>query len=436
MQTNEFLICINPRCRSVYPLSEVRYECARCGDLLEVTRDFIKLSRRSGKYWRDLFDDRLKIKSFPWNSGVWRYKEFILAAIPVRKIVSLGEGNTNLIHSPRLSKLWRCDHLYFKLEGENPTLSFKDRGMTAGVSFANSLPRIRAVACASTGDTSAAMAAYAAHAQRLQGIVFIPHNKISYEQLSQPMASGAVTLALDTDFDGCMKLVVPFCKSHGIYLLNSMNSIRIEGQKAIAFEILQQLNWKGPDWIILPVGNAGNISAVGKGLLELKKLGMISHLPRLAGIQIKQAAPLYHSFKNQFAPLKPVQAGKTVASAIRIGNPVSFKKAVSVLKALQGVVEQVSEQEVMDSKAIVEAAGISICPNSATAVAGFVRLLKRGLIKKKNRVVIISTAHALKFSQTTLAYHQGKLLDVRPKYKNPPIPCVATLSAIRKALGW
>jgi len=430
-----YLQCINAECGRRYPLFEIRYRCETCGELLEVRHDMDRLRLNGGDTWRDIFDSRLGSQKFPWGSGVWRFKELILPDLPADKIVSLYEGDTNLAKSRKLCKRYDVENLYFKLEGENPTLSFKDRGMTAGVSFANAVPGTRAVACASTGDTSAAMAAYAASAEALQGIVFLPENKISFEQLSQPISSGAVTLSLRTDFDGCMKLVVEYCDAHQVYLLNSMNSVRIEGQKAIGFEIIQQLSWQVPDWIVIPVGNAGNISALGKGLKEMYELGIIDRLPRIAGAQVDHANPVFESFRAGYTPLSPQTARPTVASAIQIGNPVSFKKAVAILEDLDGVVESASEQEVMDACAVVAAAGISICPNSATAVAAFAKLRDRDVIREDDTVVIVSTAHGLKFSNTVIRYHQDDLPGIDPAYRNSPRSVEPDLASIEEALA-
>jgi threonine synthase len=247
--------------------------------------------------------------------------------------------------------------------------------------------------------------------------------------LSQPISSGAITLGLDTDFDGCMKLVQELTEKHPIYLLNSMNSFRIEGQKAIGIEALHQLNWEVPDWIVIPVGNAGNVSALGKGLRELKELGIIDKLPRLAGVETENANPMYISYKEGWADLKPVTAKKTVASAIQIGNPVSFKKARRELKESNGVMEQASEQEIKDAKAIVDSTGIPICPNSATAMAGLKKLVDNGTIKKSDKVVAIMTAHGAKFSQAVIDYHKSNA-----KFANKPKSLAANLEAVEKAL--
>ncbi|HOK40307.1 MAG TPA: threonine synthase [bacterium] len=425
------LKCIN--CNAEYDAKRIIYSCEKCGDLLEVSHNLDLLKIHRAKDWRDIFDKRLGSQKFPFGSGVWRFFELILPDLPFDKIISLYEGDTNLAYSKKLNELYDAKYLHIKLEGENPTLSFKDRGMTAGVSWANFLG-VKAVACASTGDTSAAMAAYAANSN-MKGIVLMPENKVSFEQLSQPISYGALTLALKTDFDGCMKLVKELCKRNDIYLLNSMNSFRIEGQKAIMFELIQQLEWNVPDWVVVPVGNAGNISALGKALKEFYELGIITKIPRLAGIQIENANPLYNSYKNNWAELEPVKAKETFASAIRIGEPVSFKKAVSVLKWTNGVVEQVSEQELMDAMVEVDKCGISICPNSGTAVAGYKKLRAKNIIKKEDLVVIISTAHGLKFSQLKINYHQKKYKEILTDKANQPISLEPTIEAIEKIIN-
>jgi len=426
------LKCIE--CNKTYNIKEIRYTCD-CGSLLEVSNDLEYLKKLySSSQWKELFQNRWKTHEYPFLSGVWRYKELILPDMPLRSIVSKPEGNTNLYRNRKLSKFFNIENLYFKHEGENPTLSFKDRGMTAGVSWANYL-NVKAVACASTGDTSAAMAGYTAELENMKGIVFLPKDKISYEQLAQPIAYGCLTLALETDFDGCMKLVQEVCTKNNIYLLNSMNSFRIEGQKAIGMETLQQLDWKVPDWFVIPVGNAGNISALGKGLQELYALGIIDKLPKIAGIQVHGSEPFYLSYKQEFKEKITVTAQPTSASAIRIGNPVSYEKAKRVIDKFNGVVESVTEEELLNVKAVVDAAGISICPNSATAVAGMQKLYEKGIIKSTDTVVVILTAHGLKFSHTIIEYHQNKIPYVTSKYTNMPVNLPADYYKIKEFLN-
>jgi threonine synthase len=421
-------------CGREYPLEQIRYTCDACGDLLEVAHDLERLRREgSAADWRALFDSRLGAREGPQRSGVWRYRELILPDLPPGAIVTKPEGNTNLYRSPRLEEVSGSARVHLKHEGENPTLSFKDRGMTAGVSFARHLG-VRAVACASTGDTSAAMAAYAAQVDGLKGVVVLPAGKVSLEQLSQPVASGCLTLSLPTDFDGCIRLLREVCARRPIYLLNSVNSIRIEGQKSIGFEILQQLGWEPPGWIVVPVGNAGNISAIGKGLLELKTLGLIDRVPRLLGAQAAAAAPLAAAGREGFRRRVRVTARDTAASAIRIGDPVSYDKAVRVVRASNGAFEEASEQEIHDAKALVDATGIYICPNSATAVAAFLKARASGLIGRDESVVIVATAHGCKFSQATIDYHSGRLPGITPARANRIIEVEADIPAIERLL--
>ena len=388
--------CIS--CDNEYDIQEIRYRCD-CGELLEVLHD-LQSAIPNPQLWKEsLYSNMAKI-------AFSRYKSLLFPSIPDTALITLSEGDTpiyDVTHS-----FSQFNSLKLKHEGMNPTLSFKDRGMVSGVSWANHLG-CQNVICASTGDTSAAMAAYAGAAPNMKGIVLLPNGKISPEQLAQPISFGALTLGIETDFDGCMKLVQQLTEKHNIYLLNSMNSVRIEGQKAIGIETLHQLNWEVPDWFVIPVGNAGNISALGKGLRELYELSIIDKLPRLAGIQTEGASPLYESYKNGFSELVPQQAQPTKASAIQIGDPVSYKKAIRELKYFDGVVEIVSETELMDWKAQIDRLGISICPNSAVAVAGAMKLRDAGLIKQKEEVVVILTAHGSKFSNTSVNYHKNSV---------------------------
>ena len=432
ISTMSVLRCI--ACGRVESMAEIRYACDACGDRLEVVHDLDRLrSEHSPAAWRALFDGRLGARDGVHRSGVWRYHELILPDLPESAIVSMPEGNTNLYRSPALQAASGTADVRVKHEGENPTLSFKDRGMTSGVSFARHLG-VRAVACASTGDTSAAMAVYTAHVPGLVGLVVLPRGKVSLEQLSQPIAAGCRTLALDTDFDGCMRILREVAERQPIYLLNSINPLRIEGQKSIAFEIVQQLGWEPPDWVVVPVGNAGNISAIGKGLFEMHALGLIARVPRLLGVQAAAAAPLAEAARDGYRQRHRVVAGDTVASAIRIGDPVSYDKAVRVVRQSGGGFESVSEQEILDAKALVDASGVYICPNSATAVAGFLKARTASLIGANERVVIVATAHGCKFSQTTIDYHTGRLPGISPRRANRVIELEADARAVEKVI--
>ena len=424
------LECIS--CGKTYDTEETRYRCD-CGDLLQVVHDLDRIGYEFPDL-KELFEKRRSLFELPYRSGVWRYHELILPDLPRRKIVTKGEGNTTLYRVPAISKAFGVDKLYLKHEGENPTLSFKDRGMTAGVSWAHFL-KMKFVGCASTGDTSAAMAAYAAQVENMQGVVFLPHKKVSPEQLAQPISYGARTLSLDTDFDGCMKLVQRICQHYPLYLLNSMNSFRIEGQKAIGIEAIHQLEWKVPDWFVIPVGNAGNVSALGKGLQELFQLGLIDRLPRIAGVQASAANPMYLSYKTGFSDPIRVKAGDTLASAIRIGDPVSRDKASLVLKRFDGVMAEADESELMEAKAVADRAGVAVCPNSGVALAGLKKLRDSGEIKPTDTVVVILTAHGAKFSDIGVNYHTGKLPKVQPSRTNAPLKLPADYGTILKALG-
>ena len=423
-------------CGERFPILEIRYRCDQCNALLEVDPDLEAMRKaRKPSEWKELFQKRLGHFRPPYASGVWRYHEWILPQLPVDRIVTKSEGGTPLYSGEALRRSLDAPAVFIKHEGENPTLSFKDRGMTVGVSWAQYI-QSKAVICASTGDTSAAMAAYASEVPGLRGIVLLPRDKITFEQLAQPIASGCLTLALDTDFDGCMRVLQEFCQRHPVYVLNSLNPIRIEGQKTIGIETLQQLQWQPPDWFVIPVGNAGNISALGKGLLEARELGLIDRLPRIAGIQAEAANPFYLSYKNGFREAVSVEAGQTLASAIRIGQPVSYHKAAKVIQHLNGVVEEVGEQAIMDAKARVDASGVSICPNSGAAVAGYLKLRAHGVIARDEKVVLIATAHGAKFSQSTLDYHRSKLPGITSKGANPVQPLAATIEAVEQATGF
>jgi len=392
--------------------------------LLEVAHDVEALKDRSAPAWMRLMEERAGTTHWPYGSGVWRYKEWVLPSIHDDNIVSMFEGNTNLFHATRLGEQIGVPDLWVKLSGNSHTGSFKDLGMTVLVSAVQQMRArgkpVRAVAAASTGDTSAALAAYAA-AAGIPAIVILPQGKVSLGQLIQPIAHGALVLALDTDFDGCMRVVQEITRDNTIYLANSMNSLRIEGQKTVSIEIVQQFEWAVPDWIVLPVGNLGNISALGKGLLLLRELGIISKLPRLVAAQAERANPLYRSYLKKFKEKVVVQAQPTLASAIQIGNPVSYEKAVKTLQEFEGVVEQASEDELANAAAIADRTGMYTCPHTGVALAVLMKLVNRGIIRRDERVVVVSTAHGLKFTQFKLKYHDNTLEDVAARYANPPV---------------
>ena len=383
-----------------------------------------------------LFDERYKSTEWPYGSGVWGKKEWVLPQIDNDNIVSLYEGGTNLFWAERFGKLLGLEDLWIKLCGNSHSGSFKDLGMTVLVSQVKQMisegAPIKAVACASTGDTSAALAVYCAAAE-IQSIVLLPKGKISIAQLVQPIANGALVLSLDTDFDGCMRVVQEITRDKTIYLANSMNSLRIEGQKTVGIEIVQQFDWQTPDVIIIPGGNLGNVSALGNGLLMMQNLGLISKLPRIVVAQAEHANPLYRSYLKNFETFKPIHARKTLASAIQIGNPVSAEKAIRILKQFNGIVEQATEQELSDAAALGDTTGMLNCPHTGVALTALIKLLKTGKIDKSERVVVISTAHGLKFTDFKVRYHK-ETLDFPCRFANKPIELPPRVDAVKKAL--
>ena len=404
------LQCID--CGQQYPINRVIYDCEACRGLLDVKHNF---GDSAVELTRDLFDSRLGSLDAPYNSGVWRYKELIYPGIDDKQIISRAEGNTNLYHLPRVARYIGIDTLFLKHEGENPTGSFKDRGMTTGVTQAKILEMDR-VACASTGNTSASMASYAARAG-MQGIIFLQNQQIALGKLAQGIAYGATCLQINADFDRNMALVREVADRLRVYLLNSVNPFRLEGQKSIMFEALQQLRWQVPDWIVVPGGNLGNSSAFGKGLLEMLEVGLIDRMPRLAIVQAQGANPLYRHFASGFRDFQPVKA-QTIATAIKIGNPVNLQKAIRTLEWTGGVVEQVSDQQIMDAKAIVDGVGIGCEPASACSVAGTKKLVEKGIISPADTVVGVLTGHVLKDPEATMGYHADNLAAINPAYRN------------------
>src|SRR6059036_1815596 len=374
-------------CGVRHDLEQIVYRCESCGGLLEVRHDLAAVKRKRAAEWKQLFDSRMGRAS-----GVWSKKEIVLPELDAGNIVSLGEGNSPLIQSERFAERIGVDEVYVKQCGTSHTGSFKDLGMTVLVSMVNQIrSRIRAVACASTGDTSAAVSAYCA-AAGIPSIVFLPKDKVSVAQLIQPVANNAITLSINTDFDGCMKIVQEITKDTSIYLANSMNSLRVEGQKTIAFEIVQQLGWEVPDFVVVPGGNLGNVSAIGNGFLLMREMGLIQHLPRLVCAQAERANPLYRSYREGFVTFEPVTAANTYATAIRIGNPVSFAKAVKALRATNGIVEQATEAELVAACAEVDRFGFFTDPQTGVALAATIKLVKANVIPRASRVVVISTA--------------------------------------------
>ncbi len=428
--------CINEGCGQIYELNEIVYRCDACGSLLEVRHDMERLAQRDAAAWKKLFEDRYKCSEWPYGSGIWGKKEWVLPTIDNDNIVSMYEGGTNLFWAERFGKMIGLSDLWVKLCGNTHSGSFKDLGMTVLVSQVKQMisegAAIEAVVCASTGDTSAALATYCA-AAGIPSIVLLPRGKISVAQLVQPIANGSLVLALDTDFDGCMKVVQEITKIKRFYLANSMNSLRVEGQKTVGIEIVQQFDWEVPDVIIIPGGNLGNVSALGKGLSMMLELGLINKVPRIVVAQAENANPLYRAYLNNFETFEPMTAKTTLASAIQIGNPVSYEKAVRVLRQFDGVVEQASEEELADASAMADTTGMFNDPHTGVALAALIKLLKSGKIDKNERVVVVSTAHGLKFTDFKVRYHKGEM-DFPCQYANPPIELPPSVDAVHRAL--
>lgn len=398
------------------------FRCTTCGELFEVEYPSWSVlptgepqDPLAAKSWRPnagalrwLWKDRRSSTSAIDQSGVWRFRDLLPILDDPEHAVTLREGNTPLYTMPRASRALGIRDIYAKHQGMNPTGSFKDTGMTAALSVAAERG-FSWVACASTGNTSAAMAAYAARAG-MRSLVLIPEGKISWGKLSQSMDYGALTLQLRTDFDGCVRILAEIVRESSVYLLNSVNPYRLEGQKTPAFEIAEQFDWDVPDHVIVPGGNLANSSALGKGFLEMKHLGLTSRLPRISVIQAEGANPLYTSFlKSAGEHLEPVVA-ETRASAIRIGNPASWRKAARIIRETDGFCEQVSEAEIALAKAEIGREGIGCEPASAVTLAGLKKLVISGKVRAGESAVMLLTGHNLKDADYTIDYHRGDLL--------------------------
>lgn len=428
------LICFEQSCRARYPITDVIYNCAKCGGLLEVLLTPGSLDAPALKRtWRE----RRMCNAPLDQSGVWRYRELLPFDGEPRHAVTLREGNTPLLDAPRAAKYGGLDRLVFKHQGFNPTGSFKDNGMTCGATQAVRLGMKR-VACVSTGNTSASMAAYAS-AAGLDPIVFIPHGNISYGKLAQALEYGARTLQVEANFDQILALVRELAERIGIYLLNSINPFRIEGQKTIVIEMLDQRDWNPPDWIVLPGGNLGNTSAFGKALRELEAFGFIEKRPRLAVIQAEGSAP-FHDFMLNRGEFHSVKNPETLATAIRIGDPVSWPKALQEVTETHGVVEKVSEQEIADAKAQIGRCGIGCEPASAATLAGIRKLTASGVIDREADVVAVLTGNLLKDPDYIYRYHTGQLKApngelLRSTFGNAPIVAPNDADSIVRLLG-
>lgn len=425
-------------CDVSFPVTAAVYRCPRCEGLLEVAHDEAALADVSADEWRARFDARRTSADELDRSGVWSKREWVMPGLDRAHVVTMGEGATPLVSAKRAAHALGLRSLHVKQCGTSHTGSFKDLGMTVLVStvqaaIASGLG-VRAIACASTGDTSAALAAYGAAAD-LPVVVLLPKGKISTAQLVQPLASGARVLALDTDFDGCMTIIQQLAADGVVYLANSMNALRLEGQKTVAFDIAEAMRWDVPEWVVVPGGNLGNAGALWMGFRMLHERGVIARLPRLAVAQAEAANPLYQAFRRGFDRLEPMTAGPTSASAIRIGHPVSYARAVAALRATNGVVEQASEDEIADAAARADRGGLYVCPHTAVALAAVEKLRRAGTITADDRVVVVSTASGLKFTEFKVGYHERALAGAtRFAHANEPIDLPARYADVRLAI--
>jgi threonine synthase len=416
------LVCFNPKCRRRFAIDEVLYQCPACKSLLEVANNYSGLRPADLK---KLWDQRRLSREALDTSGVWRFREMLAFVDDPAHIVTLREGNTPLFDLPRASEYGGLDRLQFKHQGYNPSASFKDNGMTAGATQARKLGMKR-VACVSTGNTSASMAAYAAAAGQ-QAIIFIPHGNIAYGKLAQALEYGALTIQVEANFDQILALVRELAEKLGIYLLNSINPFRIEGQKTIAIEMLDQREWRVPDWIVLPGGNLGNVSALGKACREMREIGLIDKLPRFAVVQAEGSAPFYHLFQTEKRDvIEFVEKPETLATAIRIGAPVSWPKAKFEVENSGGLVGSVSEQEIADAKAVIGRCGIGCEPASAATLAGIKKFTTAGRIPADADVVAVLTGHLLKDPDYVYRYHTDQLRapdgsNIESTFGNQPV---------------
>jgi threonine synthase len=417
------------------------FRCAGCGDLLEITYPSWTQSKPDGRRLKAAWRDRRASSRAVDLSGVWRFRELLPAIEADQQVITLREGNTPLYELPRCSRITGVAALFAKHQGMNPTGSFKDAGMTVAATFAKRAG-FHWVACASTGNTSASMAAYAARGG-MRSLVLVPQGKISWSKLSQALDYGAVTCQLRTDFDGCLELLQQLVRRAPVYQLNSINPFRLEGQKTLAIELLEQLDWQPPHHIIVPGGNLGNSSAIGKALVEMLHLGLIPRLPRLSVIQAEGANPLVRTLREAAGKRLISVSPETRATAIRIGNPASWKKAANVLEASGGACEQVSEMEIAQAKAEIGAEGIGCEPASAVTLAGLKKLLKQGFVKPGETVVLVLTGNLLKDPDYTIDFHRGELFEGTGDQqastalnflRHPPIVLDANLDAIIRTL--
>jgi threonine synthase len=419
-------------CTAQSPATDARVQCGVCGGLLHIQHAQPPVCADA---LRDLFDRRLvparaRDGTGAAESGVWRFRELVMPLAIDSQLMTQAEGNTPLLARERVARWAGVADLLLKHEGHNPTGSFKDRGMTVAITQAKRI-NATAVACASTGNTSASLASYAALAG-LPALVLVPAGKVALGKLSQTIAYGAQTLLVHGDFDDCLRLARESAEQLGVYLANSINPWRLEGQKTIIFDLLQQLRWESPDWLVLPAGNLGNTAAFGAALREALRLGLISRAPRLACVQAAGSAPFAASFAEGFTTRHVVRA-ETVATAIRIGDPASHDRAVRAIRDTNGVVISVTDAEILEAKAVIDASGVGCEPASAASIAGVRALVANRTISTDARVVALLTGHLLKDPEVMLSYHQAA--NPAPAFANRSIEIPATVAAIERVLN-
>lgn len=433
------LVCVHG-CEGEFDVFEPRFECSNCKGLVDVKHDAAAFGKRSAAEWHRVLAQRAA-STFPLDrSGVWAHREWVMPMLDAGDVVTAGEGRTPLVAYPAFARETKLAEVFIKQCGHTQTGSFKDLGMTVLVSMANAMRRrgrdIRALICASTGDTSAALAAYGAMAQ-IPVVVLLPAGKISPAQLVQPLAHGAHVLMLDGDFDQCMSVVQEVSRLPGMFLANSKNPLRLEGQKTVAFEIAWDLGWALPDFVVVPSGNLGNVAALESGFSLLYELGLVNRVPRLVAAQVDAANPLFRAYQKGLSALEPLAAEDTLASAIRIGNPVSFPRARQALLRSQGVVTSCSEAELLKAQVDADRAGFFVCPHTAAALAGLRALRDDDTIPEGATAVVVSTAHGLKFAEQKAQFHAGELaanLSSLQRLRNPPIVVDASVESVRSVL--
>jgi len=435
-QQNFRFRCIG--CGDLSDAASQDFRCPACGDLLEIIYASWKSAQPDPATLKSSWQKRRASLDALDLSGVWRFRDLLPALDDEEDVITLREGNTPLYELPQCARRLGVPRLVAKHQGMNPTGSFKDAGMTVASTFARRAG-FRWVACASTGNTSASMAAYAARGG-MRSLVLVPEGKISWSKLSQALDYGAVTCQLRTDFDGCLRLLQQLVLRAPVYQLNSINPFRLEGQKTLALELLEQLDWQVPDHIIVPGGNLGNSSAIGKALVEMCELRLIPRLPKLSVIQAEGANALVRTLREGEGKRLISVPAETRATAIRIGNPASWKKAAHVLQATGGTSEQVSEMEIAQAKAEIGAEGIGCEPASAVTLAGLKKLVQQGFVKPDETVVLVLTGHLLKDPDFTIDFHRGDMFGEAKDsaevaaLRHPPIVLDATLDAVMRTL--